>query len=111
MAVPTAERDERAVEAVVPGAIFIHVPQTVLVPTDCKTSATQSVKPGNTTGRMIKKDKVKEAERERVEDAAGQTDSLFSKRIYFPSYDLCCCLCFVTHFQGEMLLCSACRRK
>lgn len=34
MAVPTAERDERAVEAIVPGAVFIHVPQTVLVPAD-----------------------------------------------------------------------------
>lgn len=37
MAVPTAKRDERAVEAVVPGSVFIHVPQTVLIPTDCKT--------------------------------------------------------------------------
>lgn len=34
MAVPAAERDEGAVKAVVPGAIFIHVPQAVLVPTD-----------------------------------------------------------------------------
>lgn len=38
MAVPTAERDERAVEAVVPGAVFIHVPQTVLVPTDVRSA-------------------------------------------------------------------------
>lgn len=37
MAVPTAECDERAVEAIVPGTVFIHIPQTVLIPTDCKT--------------------------------------------------------------------------
>lgn len=44
VAVPTAERDERAVKAIVPGAIFVHVPQTILVPTDCKTNAIQSVR-------------------------------------------------------------------
>lgn len=36
VAVPTAEGDERAVKAVVPGAVFVQVPQTVLIPTDCK---------------------------------------------------------------------------
>lgn len=40
VAVPAAERDERAVEAVVPGAVLIHVPQTVLICTDCKTNVT-----------------------------------------------------------------------
>ncbi len=55
VAVPTAERDERAVEAVVPGAVFIHVPQTVLVPADCRTNAIQSVKCEDTKGKMIKK--------------------------------------------------------
>lgn len=55
VAVPTAERDERAVEAVVPGAIFIHIPQTLLVPTDCKTTrATQSEREDDTTGEVIK---------------------------------------------------------
>jgi len=39
VAVPAAKCDERAVEAVVPGAVFIHIPQTVLVPTDCETTA------------------------------------------------------------------------
>lgn len=89
VAVPTAERDERAVEAVVPGAVFIHVPQTVFVPTDCKTNAIQNVRRDDTTGKMIKKGKEKkEAERDRMKEAAGQTDSLFSNRIYSPSYDL-----------------------
>lgn len=37
MAVPAAERDEGAVKAVVPGAIFVYVPQAVLVPADWKT--------------------------------------------------------------------------
>lgn len=32
VAVPAAEGDEGAVEAVVPGAVFVHVPQAVLVP-------------------------------------------------------------------------------
>lgn len=41
VAVPAAESDERAVEAVVPGAIFIHIPQTVLVPADCRERATR----------------------------------------------------------------------
>lgn len=36
VAVSTAERDQRAVEAVVPCAVFIHVPQTVLVPADVR---------------------------------------------------------------------------
>lgn len=40
MAVATAGWEERTVEAIVPGAIFIHIPQTVLVPTDCETTAT-----------------------------------------------------------------------
>lgn len=50
MAVPAAERDERAVEAVVPGAVFIHVPQTVLIPADCKEQK-QSVRRGDAMGR------------------------------------------------------------
>lgn len=38
MAVPTAESDERAVEAIVPGAVFIHVPQAVLISTDLRSA-------------------------------------------------------------------------
>lgn len=34
MAVAAAGGDERAVEAVAPGAVFIHVPQTVLIAVD-----------------------------------------------------------------------------
>ena len=34
--VPAAEGDERAVEAVVPGAVLVHVPEAVLVGSDCK---------------------------------------------------------------------------
>lgn len=41
MAVPAAERDERAVEAVVPGSILVHVPEAVLICTDCKTNTIQ----------------------------------------------------------------------
>jgi len=50
VAVPAAERDERAVEAVVPGAVFIHVPQAVLVRTDCKTDTIPSVRQDDVTG-------------------------------------------------------------
>lgn len=39
LTVAAAERDERAVKAVVPGAVFVHVPQTILVPTHCRTRA------------------------------------------------------------------------
>lgn len=37
VAVPAAECDEGAVEAVVPGSILVHVPQAVLICTDYKT--------------------------------------------------------------------------
>lgn len=78
VAVPAAERDERAVEAVMPGAIFVHVPQTVLVPTDCKTNAIQSVRWDDTTGKMIKKDKEKKnAKRERRTREVRQTEFIF----------------------------------
>lgn len=72
VAVPTAERDERAVEAIVPGAIFINVPQTVLVPTDCKRNAIQSVRQGDPTGKMFKEGKDKR-------EAAGQTSFCYLK--------------------------------
>lgn len=38
VAVPAAERDERTVEAVVPGSILVHVPEAVLICTHCKTN-------------------------------------------------------------------------
>lgn len=41
MAVPAAERDEGAVEAIVPRPVLIHVPQAVLISTHCKTNATR----------------------------------------------------------------------
>lgn len=44
VAVPTAERDERAVEAVMPGSILVHVPEAVLICTDCKTNTIQKSK-------------------------------------------------------------------
>lgn len=34
VAVPTAERDERAVEAIMPRSILVHVPEAVLICTD-----------------------------------------------------------------------------
>lgn len=85
VAVPAAERNERAVEAVMPGAVFVHVPQTVLVPTSCKTNAIQSVRRDDTTGEMIKKEKEKKnAEREKSR-LASETKGLFAKKIYSPS--------------------------
>lgn len=78
VAVPTAERDERAVEAVMPGAIFVHVPQAILVPTDCKTNAIQSVRRDDTTGKMLKKDKEKKnAKRERRSREVRQIEFIF----------------------------------
>lgn len=44
VAVPAAEGDERAVEAVVPGSILVHVPEAVLVCTHCKTDNSQNQK-------------------------------------------------------------------
>ena len=38
VAVPAAEGDQGAVEAIVPRAVLIHVPQAVLVSTRCKTT-------------------------------------------------------------------------
>lgn len=35
MTVPAAERYEWAVKTIVPGTIFVHIPQTVLICTDC----------------------------------------------------------------------------
>lgn len=36
VAVPAAERDERAVEAIMPRSILVHVPEAVLICTDYK---------------------------------------------------------------------------
>lgn len=43
VAVPAAERDEGAVEAVVPGPILVHVPEAVLICTDYKTQRCQMI--------------------------------------------------------------------
>lgn len=43
VAVPAAERDEGAVEAVVPGSVLVHVPEAVLICTDYKTQRCQMI--------------------------------------------------------------------
>lgn len=93
VAVPAAERDEGAVIAVVPGAIFVHVPQTVLVPTDCKTDAIQKVRQHDTSGKRSKEESRKT-----------------QRRFFLCQFTVVLCLCFMTHFPSLLLVHSAFRK-